>query len=106
MTRFHIAISTDKIDETVSDYSKRLGTKPSLVVSGEYALWRTEFLNVSVRRDSGTKSGTVRHLGWEDPVATEFESDTDVNGILWERFNASQQADEINQIWPNANYRP
>jgi len=30
----------------------------------------------------------------------------DVNGIVWERFNAQQQADEINELWPEANFRP
>jgi hypothetical protein len=29
-----------------------------------------------------------------------------VNGIVWERFNAQQQADEINEIWSQANYQP
>ena len=46
----------------------------------------------------------TRHLGWEDPSATEFSQDIDVNGIVWERFNAQHQADEINQIWSEANY--
>jgi len=46
----------------------------------------------------------MRHLGWEDEKATEFSIETDCNGIIWEKFAASHQAEEINEIWPNANY--
>ncbi len=104
MNKLHIAISTDKIDTTIKDYTVRLGIPPCSFVEGEYALWRTETLNLSVRQDASCKPGKLRHLGWEDPSATEFSQDIDVNGIVWERFNAQHQADEINQIWSEANY--
>jgi hypothetical protein len=106
MKKFHIALSTDKIDETVADYSRRLGAEPCLVIPGEYALWRTSCLNVSVRQDSACAVGSLRHLGWEDSEAVEFTQDTDVNGIVWERFDDRQQADEINELWPETDYRP
>ncbi|MEX2515819.1 MAG: hypothetical protein WD572_02745 [Gammaproteobacteria bacterium] len=106
MRKLHIAISTDKIDETVEDYSRRLGAQPCSSIPSEYALWRTESLNVSVRQDPACAPGTLRHLGWEDSTATEFSQDTDVNGIVWERFAAQHQADEINGIWPEAKYQP
>ncbi|WP_232308906.1 hypothetical protein [Picosynechococcus sp. PCC 73109] len=38
-------------------------------------------------------------------MATEFTQEVDVNGIIWERFNAQHQADEINEIWPAADYK-
>ena len=91
---------------TVKDYSQRIGMQPCAVVKGEYALWRTDILNLSIRQDSKCKPGELRHLGWEDSEATEFSIDTDVNGILWERFNSQQQADEINETWPDTNYEP
>lgn len=106
MKRFHIAIATDDIAATVEDYSARLGARPCSCVAGEYALWRTASLNVSVRQDPSCRPGTLRHLGWEDESAPAFEQDTDVNGIAWERFNARQQAEEINGIWPEADYVP
>jgi len=106
VNKLHIAISTNKINETVIDYTERLGAKPCSYIPNEYALWRTESLNVSVRQDSACKSGELRHLGWEDPSAREFSQDTDVNGIVWERFSAQQQADEINEIWHEANFVP
>ena len=104
--KLHIAISTDQIAETVADYSQRLNAKPCLVIPGEYALWRTESLNLSIRQDAAATPGSLRHLGWEVPEATGFTQDTDVNGLVWERFNPQHQADEINQLWPEAGYKP
>ena len=95
-----------------------LGVEPCLFISDEYALWRTDSLNVSIRQDSSCTPGDLRHLGWEDDSAEEFIQvgweddsaeefiqDTDVNGIIWEHFNAQQQADEINELWPEINYQ-
>lgn len=105
MKKFHIAISTNDIEKTVIDYSERLGAKPCTVIKGEYALWRTETLNVSIRHDNNDNGGSLRHLGWEDPTTDSFTEDTDVNGVVWEKFTAEQQADEINEFWPQANYK-
>lgn len=104
--RFHIAISTDCIDESIRDYSKRLGAEPCAMVAGEYALWRTETLNVSIRQDPQCPPGQVRHLGWEDAEAESFSEDTDVNGITWERFTAHDQAAEIKAVWSQSQYEP
>lgn len=106
MNRFHIAIATGNVDATIEDYSVRLGARPCSCVAGEYALWRRNSLNVSVRRDPTCKPGTLRHLGWEDELAPAFDQDVDVNGIARERFTAARQAEEINGIWPDADYRP
>lgn len=106
MKKLHIAIATNDIEATIADYNQRLGIAPCSVVAGEYALWRTESLNVSVRCDARCRPGELRHLGWEDSDAKAFTQDTDVNGIVWERFNAQQQADEINAAWPQAEYKP
>ncbi len=106
MKKLHLAISTNIIDATIKDYSNRLGATPCSVVDGQYALWRTDTVNLSIRQDSSCSPGELRHLGWEDPSATEFSQDTDVNGIVWERFNADHQALEINTLWPIAQYQP
>lgn len=106
MKKLHIAISTDNIAETVADYSQRLEAESCVFIPGEYALWRTASLNLSIRQDPASTPGSLRHLGWEDPRATGFTQDTDVNGIIWERFNAVQQAQEINALWPETDYQP
>lgn len=106
MKKLHIAISTNNIEQSIKDYSNRLAAEPCSHIAGEYALWRTESLNVSIRHDPESKTGSLRHLGWEDASVNEFTQDVDVNGIVWERFNAQNQADEINDIWPEANYQP
>lgn len=106
MKKLHLAISTDKIDESIKDYTVRFGVEPCSFIPNEYALWRTDSLNVSIRQDSSCKPGELRHLGWEDASASEFTEEKDVNGITWERFSAQHQADEINELWPEANYHP
>ena len=105
MRTLHLALAVSNIEQSVADYSARLGVLPVVVVPGEYALWRTETLNLSIRI-SGEPSGTMRHLGWEDTEAAKFSTETDCNGITWEKFSATHQAQEINEIWPSANYQP
>ena len=106
MKKLHISISTNKIEETIKDYSIRFGMEPCSYVPNEYALWRTGSLNVSIRQEQACTPGKLRHLGWEDDSAPNFCEEIDVNGITWERFSAQQQADEINEQWPEANYKP
>jgi hypothetical protein len=105
MKKIHIALATNKIKETVKDYTKRLSCEPCLVIPDQYALWRTEFINMSVRQDDSCKPGELRHLGWEDSDAEEFSSEADVNGILWEKFSAKEQAEEIEETWPDSGYK-
>lgn len=106
MKKLHLALSTHDIETTVKEYTQRFGAEPVLVVENEYALWRTDTLNVSVRNDPTCKPGELRHLGWEDPDADSFSSETDCNGILWERFSAQVQADEIEEVWPGTTDQP
>lgn len=106
MKKIHIAIATDAIDKTIEDYSSRLGCEPCVVIANSYALWRTDTLNLSVRHDSSCKPGELRHLGFEDPSAEQFTASKDVNGITWEHFNAQHQAEEILEVWPEAEYVP
>ena len=106
MKKLHIALSVSNIEQSVQDYSTRLSKEPDLVVRGEYALWRTDTLNISIRRVADEKSGKLRHLGWENPEAKAFSAEADCNGILWEEFTAQQQASEIEQAWPGTQYQP
>lgn len=105
MKKFHLALSTADIAATITDYNKRLGFTPCVVIPGEYALWRNDCLNISVRLDTGCKTGDLRHLGWETPAASGFSETVDVNGITWEEFTAEQQAQEIEAIWPGTAYQ-
>ena len=75
-------------------------------MEGEYALWRTDTLNLSIRQDLQCAPGSLRHLGFEDDTAPSFSSGPDIHGIVWERFQAQHQADEINALWPEAKYAP
>jgi hypothetical protein len=102
--KLHIAIATDDIEGSIKDYTVRLGVEPCSFVLNEYALWRTDTVNFSIRQDSTCVPGQLRHLGWEDDVASSFSEEKDINGVVWERFTALQQAKEINDLWPDANY--
>jgi hypothetical protein len=95
--RFHLALGVAAIAASVRDYSARLGCQPEVVVDGEYALWRTDALNVSIRR--GETTG-LRHVGWEDGGASAFARERDTNGIIWEHFSADLQRREISTLWP------
>jgi hypothetical protein len=106
MKKFHIALAVTDIEASVSDYAQRLGRRPDIVISHEYALWRTPALNLSIRRAPAGEGGTLRHLGWEDPASPTFSAERDVNGILWEHFSSEQQAEEILHTWPGVTYRP
>ena len=106
MRKIHIALSTRDLQTSVKEYSARLRCEPCSLVADEYALRRTESINLSLRNDPNCSAGELRHLGWEDSDAQEFSKESDVNGIVWENFSASHQADEINNIWPNAQYKP
>jgi len=101
MKKFHIAIAVSDIERSIVDYSKRLGHAPHIIIPHEYALWRTELLNLSIRKTKDTP-GTVRHIGWEDPAAEKFTAEKDVNGLVWELFNAEHQLEEIHEAWPEA----
>lgn len=104
MKRIHLAISISDFDASIQDYTKRLGITPQVVVPGEYALWRTDSINLSLRKDPKTPPGSLRHLGWEDDSAEEFTSDTDCNGILWEHFAFKHQKQEILDLWPDSKF--
>lgn len=90
MKRFHIALAVANLEESISDYSSRLGQPPSSVVPGQYAMWRTDLLNFSIN-EKPERAGQLRHVGFEDDTAEAYSSNVDVNGIEWELFSAAEQ---------------
>jgi hypothetical protein len=98
--RFHLALGVSDVARSVPAYALRFGCEPSVHIPNEYALWRTGQVNFSIRRADGPAA--LRHLGWEDPTATCFSEETDVNGIVWERFTEQEQLAEIERYWPEA----
>jgi catechol 2,3-dioxygenase-like lactoylglutathione lyase family enzyme len=90
MKRFHIALAVANLDESISDYSRRLGQPPSAVVPGQYAMWRNDLLNFSIN-EKPEQAGQLRHVGFEDDAAEGYSSSVDVNGLEWELFSAAEQ---------------
>jgi len=90
MKRFHIALAVANLDESIADYSTRLGQPPTAVVPGLYAMWRTDLLNFSIN-ETPAMAGQLRHVGFEDDSVDGYTKSTDVNGLDWERFSAAEQ---------------
>lgn len=90
MKRFHISLAVADLDDSIADYSARLGQPPQAVVNGKYAMWRTDLLNFSIQQQP-ERCGQVCNLGFEDDAAQGFVSESDCNGIAWERFSAVEQ---------------
>ncbi|WP_422444839.1 MULTISPECIES: hypothetical protein [unclassified Endozoicomonas] len=103
MKPIHIALAVTELNASIAEYTHRLGVEPVCVVPGRYALWRTAQLNFSIN-EKPEIAGQLRHLGFEDPNAPNLTESHDCNGIMWERFTAEQQRDEIFSYWPNADY--
>ena len=105
MKRIHIALAVSNLDDAIADTRHRLGVEPCVVVPDTYALFRTASVNLSLT-EHAEQAGQLRHLGVEDPEATDFAAESGPDGFVWERFTAEQQADEINAHWPQASYTP
>lgn len=98
MKRFHIAIAVQDIQESMTDYTERLGQAPTAVVEGKYAMWRTDLLNFSINQIT-ERAGQLRHVGFEDDAAQGFTSAIDVNGIEWESFSQKEQDERIVEMY-------
>jgi hypothetical protein len=103
--KVHLAVAVADIEKSVAEYTRLLGSLPVHVVPGEYALWRTEVLNFSIRRVEG-EVGRVRHVGFERDDAMSFQEYRDLNGLVWETFSKEEQAREILATWPDEPYVP
>ena len=98
MKRFHIAIAVANLDNSIADYSLRLGEEPTVVVSDKYAMWRTDTLNFSINQIPD-RAGQLRHVGFEDESVQGFSSDYDTNGLEWELFSPQAQDQKIVEIY-------
>ena len=98
MKRFHIALAVANLDNSIVDYSLRLGEEPTVVVSDKYAMWRTDTLNFSINQIPN-RAGQLRHVGFEDESVQAFSSDYDTNGLEWELFSPQAQDQKIVEIY-------
>ena len=98
MKRFHIALAVENLDNSIADYSLRLGGEPTVVVSDKYAMWRTDTLNFSINQIPD-RAGQLRHVGFEDESVQGFSSEFDTNGLEWELFSPQAQDQKIVEIY-------
>ncbi|WP_437567089.1 hypothetical protein [Sorangium sp. So ce542] len=102
MRKIHIALGVSSLADSITDYTQRLAAQPQVIVPGQYALWRTDAVNFSIRQLPDGGAPGLRHLGWEDDDAGAFSEARDCNGILWEEFGPEHQLQEILGLWPDA----
>lgn len=105
MRKLHIALEVNSLSNSIADYTQRLSAQPEVIVPDQYALWRTDFLNFSIRQVSADEVPGLRHLGWEDNDESGLIETRDCNGILWEVFSAEEQKHEILALWPQAEFK-
>ena len=101
MKRLHLALGVADISFSIKEYTSRLGQIPIVIIKDKYALFRTDTLNVSIRKVDSSEIG-LRHLGWEDSTHVQFVEEADCNGITWEYFSKNTQIKEILDVWPTA----
>jgi hypothetical protein len=95
--RFHVALAVDHVDGVAADSAERLGESPVVSIAGEYALWRTSEINLSISKARPDEE-RLRHVGFEDPEVETKTYSTDCSGLLWES-SSSHQDDEIASIF-------
>jgi hypothetical protein len=57
MKRFPVAFGIADVESFAGDYSQRLGCRPDLLIPGKYALWRTDAVNLSIRKVGHEEGG-------------------------------------------------
>jgi len=57
LKRFHLALGVSDMESSAEDHSQRPGCRPDLLIPGKYALWRTDAVNLSIRKMGHEKGG-------------------------------------------------
>jgi len=77
MKSFYLSLGVADMESSADEYTRRLGCRPDLLIPGEYALWRTDAVNLSIRKVGHVEVGLARGMGramWLG-VAMLFSSD-------------------------------
>ena len=67
MKRVHLALGVLDAEVSPKDYSQRRGCRPDLLIPGKYALWRTDAVNLSIRKvghEEGRLAGGMGRAMW------------------------------------------
>jgi len=80
---FHIALSVADAEASAHNYLQRLGCRPGLPISGKYALWCTDAVNLSIRKvghEEGRLAGGMGRAMWSS--VTMLSSSDHLDGVL------------------------
>jgi hypothetical protein len=61
-------LNVSDVEASAHDYSQHLGCRPDLHIPGKYALWRTDAVNLSIRKVDHEEGGALRWHGSGDVV--------------------------------------
>jgi hypothetical protein len=99
MKRFPVAFGIADVESFAGDYSQRLGCRPDLLIPGKYALWRTDAVNLSIRKvgheEGGSRGGMVGRCGqaWRCYLAgcgkTRFIHEMPMESSIWRQCQDS-----------------
>lgn len=104
MKKFHISVSVEDFEESLSNYSSLLSAEPLVIVPNRYAMWKTDLLNFTISKKEGQGGGTIRHIGFEQEGYERIFEHRDNNNITWEFFSQKAQIEEIKKRWPDAKF--
>ena len=68
MKRLHLALGVADVESSADEYTQGFGCRPDLLIPGEYSLWRTDPVNLSIRKVGHEEGGTRRGHGSGDVV--------------------------------------
>mgnify|MGYP001286485155 CR=1 FL=1 len=83
MKRVHLALGVLDAEVSPKDYSQRRGCRPDLLIPGKYALWRTDAVNLSIRKvghEEGRLAGGMGRAMWSS--VTMLSSSDHLDGVL------------------------
>lgn len=89
MERFHIALGVANVEASADEYLQCLGCRPDLFILGKYALWRTDAVNLSIRKVGPEEGGARREHGSGDIV---WRGDAIQQGLLGRSSRQTQLA--------------
>ena len=74
MKRFNIALDVLDVESSIDAYSQRLSRRPDLHIPGKYVLWRTDVVNLAIRKVGHEEGGAHRGHGSGDVVRNVEQS--------------------------------
>jgi hypothetical protein len=81
--RVSLVLGITDVESSAHDYSQRLGCRPDLPIPGKYVLWRSDAVNLSIRKVGHKRVGLAGGMGRAMWLGVEILSSSDyLDGVL------------------------